>query len=153
MVPTTRIVIRLSVLQLRCRHLVCRVHFRGAYVAHALSTRRKRHGSAKDDIPCTRHADRRGMAGMLLALKDVRKSGFSRITSQGHTKLPDYVSIGQFPKTPLRDLFTAASADTLNLLSKCITYEPRKRISARDVCTFLGFTTYLFVFADQCPGS
>ncbi|KAI9432644.1 CMGC/CDK/CDK7 protein kinase [Lactarius psammicola] len=52
----------------------------------------------------------------------------------GHTKLPDYVSIGQFPRTgPLRDLFTAASADTLNLLSKCIIYEPRKRISARDV--------------------
>ncbi|KAH9975994.1 CMGC/CDK/CDK7 protein kinase [Lactifluus volemus] len=50
----------------------------------------------------------------------------------GHTKLPDYVSVGQFPRTPLRDLFTAASADTLNLLSKCIVYEPRKRISARD---------------------
>lgn len=52
---------------------------------------------------------------------------------QGYTKLPDYVSVGQFPKTPLRDLFTAATADTLNLLSKCIIYEPRKRISARDV--------------------
>ncbi len=52
---------------------------------------------------------------------------------QGHTKLPDYVAVGQFPRTPLRDLFTAASADTLNLLSKCIIYEPRKRISARDV--------------------
>ncbi|KAH9169911.1 kinase-like domain-containing protein [Lactarius sanguifluus] len=50
----------------------------------------------------------------------------------GHTKLPDYVSIGQFPRTPLRDLFTAATADTLNLLSKCIVYEPRKRISAKD---------------------
>jgi serine/threonine protein kinase len=54
-------------------------------------------------------------------------------TPQGHTKLPDYVSIGQFPRTPLRDLFTAATADTLNLLSKCIIYEPRKRISAKDV--------------------
>ena len=54
-------------------------------------------------------------------------------TPQGHTKLPDYVSVGQFPRTPLRDLFTAASGDTLNLLSKCIIYEPRKRISARDV--------------------
>jgi cyclin-dependent kinase 7 len=57
------------------------------------------------------------------------------ILSQGHTKLPDYVSVGQFPRTPLRDLFTAASGDTLNLLSKCIIYEPRKRISARDVRT------------------
>jgi cyclin-dependent kinase 7 len=51
----------------------------------------------------------------------------------GHTKLPDYVPMGQFPKTPLRDLFTAASADTLNLLSQCLVYEPRKRISAKDV--------------------
>ncbi|EAU90613.1 CMGC/CDK/CDK7 protein kinase [Coprinopsis cinerea okayama7 len=50
----------------------------------------------------------------------------------GHTKLPDYVPVGQFPKTPLRDLFTAASADALNLLSKCLVYEPRKRISARE---------------------
>ncbi len=54
-------------------------------------------------------------------------------TPQGHTKLPDYVSVGQFPRTPLRELFTAASGDTLNLLSKCIIYEPRRRISARDV--------------------
>ncbi|KAI0057458.1 Pkinase-domain-containing protein [Artomyces pyxidatus] len=51
---------------------------------------------------------------------------------QGHTKLPDYVPVGQFPKTPLRDLFTAASADTLNLLGKCLVYEPRKRISAKE---------------------
>src|ERR1700733_1417447 len=54
--------------------------------------------------------------------------------TQGHTKLPDYVPVGQFPKTPLRDLFTAASADTLNLLSRCLIFEPRKRISAREVC-------------------
>jgi Serine/threonine protein kinase len=53
--------------------------------------------------------------------------------SKGHTKLPDYVPVGQFQKTPFRDLFTAASADTLNLLSKCLIYEPRKRISAKDV--------------------
>jgi cyclin-dependent kinase 7 len=55
---------------------------------------------------------------------------------QGHIKLPDYVPVGQFPKTPLRDLFTAASADTLNLLNKCLVYEPRKRISAKEVCHF-----------------
>jgi cyclin-dependent kinase 7 len=47
--------------------------------------------------------------------------------------------VGQFPKTPLRDLFTAASADTLNLLSKCLIYEPRRRISAKEVCSFLLF--------------
>ena len=41
--------------------------------------------------------------------------------------------MGQFPKTPMRDLFTAASPDCLNLLSKCLIYDPRKRISAKDV--------------------
>ncbi|KAF7317894.1 Cmgc cdk cdk7 protein kinase [Mycena kentingensis (nom. inval.)] len=50
----------------------------------------------------------------------------------GHTKLPDYVPIGQFPKAPLRDLFTAASVDALNLLGQCLIYEPRKRITAKD---------------------
>ncbi|KAF8909315.1 kinase-like domain-containing protein, partial [Gymnopilus junonius] len=49
----------------------------------------------------------------------------------GHTKLPDYVPVGQFPKPPLRDLFTAASVDT-NLLSKCLIYEPRKRITTKE---------------------
>lgn len=52
---------------------------------------------------------------------------------QGHTKLPDFITVGQFPKPPLRDLFTAATADTLNLLNRCLTYEPRKRIIAREV--------------------
>lgn len=59
--------------------------------------------------------------------------GFNIMFLQGHTKLPDYVPVGQFPRPPLRDLFTAASADTLNLLAKCLSYEPRKRISALDV--------------------
>ena len=53
--------------------------------------------------------------------------------SKGHTKLPDYVPVGQFPKPPMRDLFTAASGDAINLLARCLTYEPRKRISAREV--------------------
>lgn len=50
----------------------------------------------------------------------------------GHTKLPDYVPVGQFQKTPLRELFTAATADCLNLLSRCFVYDPKKRISALD---------------------
>jgi len=50
----------------------------------------------------------------------------------GHTKLPDYVPVGQFQKAPLRDLFTAASADCLNLLGKCLLYEPRRRINAKE---------------------
>ncbi|KZS94600.1 CMGC/CDK/CDK7 protein kinase [Sistotremastrum niveocremeum HHB9708] len=50
----------------------------------------------------------------------------------GHTKLPDYFAAGQFPRQPFRDLFTAASADALNLLAKFFIYDPRKRISAKE---------------------
>ncbi|KAJ8094433.1 TFIIH complex serine/threonine-protein kinase subunit kin28 [Marasmius tenuissimus] len=57
----------------------------------------------------------------------------------GHTKFPDYVPVGQFPKTPLRDLFTAASADALNLLSRSLIYEPRKRISAKEALSHAYF--------------
>lgn len=52
---------------------------------------------------------------------------------QGHTSLPNYVALGQFPKSPLKLLFTAASADALDLLGKLLMYEPRRRISAKDV--------------------
>jgi len=55
------------------------------------------------------------------------------VFKKGHTKLPDYVPVGQFQKAPLRELFTAASADCLNLLGKCLLYEPRRRISAKEV--------------------
>jgi cyclin-dependent kinase 7 len=59
----------------------------------------------------------------------------------GHTKLPNYVAVGQFPKTPLRDLFSAATPEALNLLSKCLIFEPRKRISARSALDHPYFTS------------
>lgn len=58
----------------------------------------------------------------------------------GHMKLPDYVPVGQFPKTPLRDLFTAASGDALNLLSRCLVYEPGRRITALEALHHPYFT-------------
>ena len=48
----------------------------------------------------------------------------------------------------MRDLFTAASADTLNLLAKCLIYEPRKRISALDVSSFFFFCLLFFLGVD-----
>jgi cyclin-dependent kinase 7 len=47
--------------------------------------------------------------------------------------------MGQFQKTPFRDLFTAASAECLNLLARTLAYEPRRRISAREVSLDLPF--------------
>jgi hypothetical protein len=59
------------------------------------------------------------------------------ILPQGHTKLPDYVKIQNFPKMPLGALFRAATPEILDLLGKFLTYEPRGRISAKDVCPFI----------------
>jgi hypothetical protein len=153
-VPATGVVIWMPLLQHRCRHMVCRLHLCGADATYSIPPRRKRHGSTQDHLPCIGNADGRRMAGMCepnalflfsslftpfcntrngesLLLQSFLSTFY--VAPQGHTKLPDYVSVGQFPKTPLRDLFTAASADTLNLLSRCISYEPRRRISAKEV--------------------
>lgn len=43
------------------------------------------------------------------------------------------MNVGQFPKSPLNLLFTAASSEALDLLAKCFIYEPRRRITAKDV--------------------
>ncbi|KAF5179903.1 Cyclin-dependent kinase d-1 [Thalictrum thalictroides] len=45
--------------------------------------------------------------------------------------LPDYVEYQFVPAPPLRSLFPMASDDTLDLLSKMFTYDPRARISVQ----------------------
>jgi len=60
-------------------------------------------------------------------------SRFDQIYTQGYTSLPDYVFVGQYPKTPFRDLFTAASTEAISLLAKLLAYDPRRRISAKEV--------------------
>ncbi|KAF5734546.1 hypothetical protein HS088_TW15G00038 [Tripterygium wilfordii] len=45
--------------------------------------------------------------------------------------LPDYVEYQYVPVPPLRSLFPMASDDTLDLLSKMFTYDPKARISAQ----------------------
>ena len=45
-------------------------------------------------------------------------------------KLPGYFDFKKYPKTPLKQLFTAASNDTLDLLEKMFMYDPQKRITA-----------------------
>jgi len=52
--------------------------------------------------------------------------------SQGHKQLRDYADYGKQPKQDLRMLFSAASADAIDLLQKLLTFDPRKRITAKD---------------------
>lgn len=46
------------------------------------------------------------------------------------TSLPDYVPFKMYPKVPLRQYFTAAGADALDLLEKMLVFDPSKRWTA-----------------------
>ncbi|TIA83715.1 hypothetical protein E3P98_00639 [Wallemia ichthyophaga] len=48
----------------------------------------------------------------------------------GHTSLPSYIKFQDYPKQPLEDLFSAAGNDAIELLGKCLHYNPHERISA-----------------------
>jgi hypothetical protein len=134
LVSATRTPLREQVLQFWSWRLVGWVHIFRTHASYPIPTWRKWYGPIKNNISSTRNSDGGGMACMSSSVSNF----FIWFTNclpnlQGHTKLPDYITVGQFPKPPLRDLFTAATADTLNLLNRCLTYEPRKRIIAREV--------------------
>lgn len=50
--------------------------------------------------------------------------------------LPSYMEFSTYPPTPLKQIFTAASEDSLDLLSKLMYYNPASRLSAADVKNF-----------------
>ena len=54
--------------------------------------------------------------------------------------LPDYHAFPSYPKTPMRTLFTGAGDDALDLLGKCLLYDPTCRISALDAIQHPYFT-------------
>ncbi|KAI7856111.1 kinase-like domain-containing protein [Circinella umbellata] len=50
----------------------------------------------------------------------------------GMTSLSNYISFKMFPKVPLRQYFTAAGSDALDLLEKMLRFDPTKRWNTMD---------------------
>ncbi|KAJ3160556.1 TFIIH complex serine/threonine-protein kinase subunit kin28 [Geranomyces variabilis] len=57
----------------------------------------------------------------------------------GMKYLPDYHAFEQFPRNPLRNLFTAASADALALMESMLLYDPLRRPTAHDALNHFYF--------------
>ncbi len=61
-------------------------------------------------------------------------------TWPGHTKLPDFVQFKTFPATNLTDIFTAASADLIDLMTKLLSLDPQRRVKCSEALKLAYFT-------------
>lgn len=58
----------------------------------------------------------------------------------GMSSLPDYIAFKPYPKVPLRQYFTAAGTDSLNLLEQMLVYDPNRRWTAEECLGHSYFT-------------
>lgn len=54
--------------------------------------------------------------------------------------LPDYVEFKSFPGTPLKDIFSAAGDDLLDLLARLLDCNPNGRVSSSQVLKYISFS-------------
>ncbi|XP_070542670.1 cyclin-dependent kinase 7-like [Ptychodera flava] len=58
----------------------------------------------------------------------------------GMTALPDYIEFKKFPGTPLRDIFSAAGDDLLELMQSLFQYSPAKRCTCEEALKMAYFS-------------
>ncbi|SCZ87479.1 BZ3500_MvSof-1268-A1-R1_Chr2-2g04945 [Microbotryum saponariae] len=67
------------------------------------------------------------------------------VSAQGHKSLPDYISLEPHkPRQDLRLLFSAASNEAIDLLTRLLLYDPRKRISTKNALLHTYFSKHPF---------
>jgi cyclin-dependent kinase 7 len=54
--------------------------------------------------------------------------------------LPDYVPFSKTPAIPLKQMFSAASDDAIDLLSRMLKYDPNQRVTASEALQHPYFT-------------
>ncbi|SGY14922.1 BQ5605_C013g07168 [Microbotryum silenes-dioicae] len=65
------------------------------------------------------------------------------VSPQGHKSLPDYISLEPHkPRQDLRLLFSAASNEAIDLLTRLLLYDPRKRISTKNALLHTYFSKH-----------
>lgn len=70
----------------------------------------------------------------------------------GMSSLSDYIAFKTYPKAPLRQYFTAAGTDSLNLLQQMLVYDPNRRWTAEECLGHSYFTnTPLATLPEKLP--
>ena len=57
-----------------------------------------------------------------------------------HQLLPDFVTFKSFPGTPLKEIFTAAGPDLIQLLERLLSLDPNKRCTATEALKMAYFS-------------
>lgn len=136
MVSVSRTLVWCSRVHICCGYLGRRLYLCRTHVTDTLCGWWLGYRSTHKDIPCSRYTYWSRLAGKnAVHLSIERKESLKPkpLLLQGMTSLPDYVQFKMFPKVPLRQYFTAAGSDAIDLLEKMLVFDPSKRWTAEEV--------------------